>query len=67
MVDSEAPRSEVLMVVVFESEAQEAKEAMATKKTWKRNDDRGSEVVRLRGLCQQDARNGNEQIWAVGR
>ena len=67
MLDFEGLRSEVLMVVVMRSEVLEAKEAMATKKIWMRNDDRRSEAARLRDLSQQDAQSGSEQILVVGR
>jgi hypothetical protein len=67
VVGSEVLRSEVLMVVVMRSEVVEAKEAMATKKIWMRNDDRRSEAARLQELGQQGAQSGSEQILAVGR
>lgn len=67
VLDSGVLRSEVLMVVVMRCEVLEAKEAMATKTIWMRNDDRRSEAARLRDLGQQDAQSGNEQILVVGR
>jgi hypothetical protein len=60
-------RFEVLRSVVLRSVLVEAKEVMAAKKIWKRNDDRCWEAARLESLCQQDAQRGNEQILVVGR
>lgn len=67
MIDFEAAGSEVMMMVVGKFEEREAKEVMATKETCLRNDDRWSEAARLRGLGQQDAQSGSEQILVVGR
>lgn len=64
---AEMVRFEVLRFVVLRSVLVEAKEAMATKKMWKRNDDRCWEAARLESLCQRDAQRGNEQILVAGR